>query len=531
MSAEATHKHDPGQRAAQEAPAPDEHVASQGSSLQRVLREPGQLRSVDVLAFQRAAGNRSVARFLARAPEPSARSVDRAASAGAASGQQGQAARRGLSTEAELAANVQHEYRARLGEVTAHGPILFRVPTTADFKSLFTSGAIPEAVIKDSVTMALTRMAKDGRLKSPKPVPAIISAIFPGAGKFDEKEYENAVDVNDRRAIYKSVMDANTKVAAADKAKLGSAMDDAIKLIDQCAADSVNLTRVFGSKSAAAKTIYDKAKTALAAVKASMDTAVTTDYNLDDPEVGLGGWANFSSQHMHLQAGVAQVVDVDSTKITLIHESCHLADGSVTDRGYYGSKGFEGMPEDEKITNSAHFEEIPRRKLKKSVYGDTAEFKPGKAASGGALTFEDKVRREASEKLRKAWDKAVDVHMFLRRIRGEIIGGSNATFNAKKARILELSKLMHLTVHQQPAATATINQLDIVLAEGIARGTTKVKAEASKQTVPNPPTGSQSFHAQKIIDDSLKAYGALTGNDADDKKLIDWLANEYQKPL
>jgi hypothetical protein len=35
----------------------------------------------------------------------------------------------------------------------------------------------------------------------------------------------------------------------------------------------------------------------------------------------------------------------------------------------------------------------------------------------------------------------------------------------------------------------------------------------------------------KVIDDSLKSFGALTGSLADDRKLTDWLVAEYKKPI
>ena len=50
------------------------------------------------------------------------------------------------------------------------------------------------------------------------------------------------------------------------------------------------------------------------------------------------------------------------------------------------------------------------------------------------------------------------------------LAGHTYAFQAKKKRIMELSKLMHLTVHEQPANSASINQVDLVLAEGIAHG-------------------------------------------------------------
>ena len=124
---------------------------------------------------------------------------------------------------------------------------------------------------------------------------------------------------------------------------------------------------------------------------------------------------------------------------------------------------------------------------------------------------------------------------------------------------------MHLTVHEQPAATASINQVDVVLAEGVAHATIRIQDKAEAQKVQNPlalqplalaPSKPKSSFldktlelkpiaglgtgpviqteddaANKVIEDSIKAYGVLTGSFADDKKLMDWLVAEYKKPL
>jgi hypothetical protein len=195
-----------------------------------------------------------------------------------------------------------------------------------------------------------------------------------------------------------------------------------------------------------------------------MDEQITTDLNLDDPETGLGGWAMFvdpdtGKPHVHFESSVAKVKDEVEAKITIIHESCHLADRSVGDEGkYYGSPGFEAEKDLAKATNAAHYEEVPMRVLHLSRYKDAAgnfiEFKPGTSRSGIPQTFPEKARTKADQVLRKAWDKAVDVFSFIREVRAAEVAGNHALFNARKARLTELSKLMHLTIHQQPACAS-----------------------------------------------------------------------------
>ena len=471
----------------------------------------------------------------------------------------------------EAAANLGREQSRRTASTLAGGPVQFRVPTTADLKALFTSGNVPEAVLKDRIQLALTRMSedKDRTLKTKDSIANIMKKIFPAPNVFDEAAYEAAVDVTNRSRVYQTVLDAEAKVTTGDKPKLKTVMGDSAKLIDECAADDKNLQSVFGTKKDVAKGVYVKAKAALNNAMANVDANITTDYNLDDPETGVGGWARFSDQHVHFRASVVKVTDEAKAKITIIHEACHLADATVKDQGYYDSPGFEGKSEDVKVANAAHYEEIPARKLGRSRFkrsdGTFLDFTVGTTA-GGAQTFEDRVKEKAVEKFRKAWDKAVGVDGFIRDIRKAELAGNKAPFNAKKTRILELSRLMHLTVHEQPAATASINQVDVVLAEGVTRAMGRMIGIAKTQTVANPvalkvppltltpPQGHPSVlnqhlqlkpipglgapalttedeAAKKVVQDTITALGTLTGNATDDKALVDWLAAEYKKPL
>jgi len=467
-------------------------------------------------------------------PGKATRAAEAAAPAGMGPGKrtltEAHGADAGTITTSDLAGHLQAERDARPGTQPT-GNVRFRAPKATDINAMLAAGKVPEAKLKDSIALALQRMAKEGQLSSKAPVADIMKKIFPAPGKFDQKEFEKAVDVKDRNKIYKTVVDAETKVSAADKPKLSAVMDDAAKLVDTAMADAAGLKQVFGTKDATAKAVYAKAKTAIGTVKASMDTAVDTDYNRDDEQVGLGGWADHGSQHIHLERSVAEVKDKDEATITIIHECCHLAKSTVDDHGYYGSDGFEAMSEADKVNNAAHYEELPRRTLSKTLYAGLT-FTPGAKKGGAKMTFEDEVRREASEYLRKAWDKAVDVHAFLRGIRRDIEAGSNASFIANKARILEVSKLEHLTIHEQTPPT-TINMNDIVLSEGAAHATTLIQNEAAKQPVPAAPVAPKvkADYVKEVVDGSIKGYGVLTGNHADDRKLIDWLVKEYRLPL
>lgn len=411
------------------------------------------------------------------------------------------------------------------------GDARFRLPTGADVKAIIAAGNVPEAKLKESIATALGRMQIEGLLKVSDSIPDIINKLFPSPGTFDEVELAKVVDVGNRRLVYKAVADASAKIAVADKPNLLKAIDKAIVLVDAAMKDKTGLQEVFGNEDGPARTIYSIAKGKLAKLKTKMDTMVETDYNRDDEQTGLGGWAMFSTQHIHLETDVAKVTDEDGSAVTLIHECAHLSRGTVQDFGYYGSPGFEAMSEADKLNNAAHFEELPWRQLGKSKY--PGKFTPGVVLGGGKVTFEDQIRREASEYLRKAWDAAVDAHNFLRGIRQEIEGGSTVRFKANEAWIVEISKIEHLTIHEQTPAPTTINLNDVVLAEGVARATVHIQGLAGSQPVPSKAAigKSKNDYVESVISGAIDAYGALTGNKVSDRALFKWLVDHYQNVM
>lgn len=463
----------------------------------------GRLTPASILGMQGSAGNSAVVRKLRR---------------------------EGLISTGRLAENLQQARESRADRLRAGEPVRFRLPKGAEISAMLKAGKIPEDKLKAAIQSALERMAKESLLSTADSVPDIMKKIFPAAGTFDEKAFEKVVDVKDRAKIYEKVAEAETRVNSTDKPKLEAAMDDAADLIDQSMADSAGLVEVFGKQAKLAKDVYAQAKRMVLHVKANMDTAVDTDYNRDDEQVGLGGYALFGARHIHLEHSVAEVADKDEAAMTIIHECCHLANRFVDDRGYYQpDSGFEAMPEVLKVANAAHYEELPRRIRGISLF--PGPFVPGKTSAGKA-TFADKVKRDGNEYLRMAWDKAVDVFTFIRGIRKDIEGGSNASFTAGKTRILELSRLAHLTIHEQ-ATPDTVQMVDVILAEGIARGTVFIRDAADAQTVPaSPDPGkTQKDHVEQFVNDCIKSYGKLTGSFAGDKALMDWLVKEYRKPL
>lgn len=420
--------------------------------------------------------------------------------------------------------------------------VRFRVPTFADLSAVYTSPTlkIPQSVVKDRVAQLLGRMQREKRLKSKEPIPTIISKIFPAPGVIDQAEFEAAVDVADRTAIYKSVLDAETKVKTADKPVLKGLMRDAASEIRTAEGDAAGLTQVFGSKASAAKAHYAKARAALREVSHAMDTKVSTDYNLDAQEVFLGGWASFSSpRHMHLLLDVVRGVDPKESKVTLIHEAAHLAHASINDLGYYGTPGFEAMTEDKKVANAAHYEEIPRRQLGTSKFVDPVTgagktFTPGVLSSGAAVTWEDKIKKAASDFMQRAWDAAVDVHTGMRAVRKAGLAGDRSVFTSHRATILEVSKLMDLTVHEQDPAAAQVTALDIALTESIARGVGLVGQLVGRERVPTmsfawpSPAAKDEAHINVMIQIGIVKYGQLLKDRARAMKLLKWLVAHFR---
>lgn len=404
-----------------------------------------------------------------------------------------------------------------------------RLPTFADLRAAMTDPKlrIPEDVIKTAVTQLLGRMAGENRLKSKDPVATIVTKIFPGPGRINEAEFNNAVDPADRTQIYQTVLDANTTVKTVDQARLKTLMTDAWDLMNKAGADVAGCTAVFGTQAAEARARYTSGRNALAAVAADLDKHVTTDYNLDDEETFLGGWANFNAKHMHLLIGVVKGIDPKDSKITLIHESSHLGNGAVDDLGYYGTPGFEAMTDTEKVNNAAHYEELPRRALGISSYPGIT-FTPGTLSGGGAVTDLDRIRKIASDYMQKAWDAASDAHMWLRGVRKVwLTKKDTAPFTAEKPLILELSRLSDMTVHHQDPAHAQITTLDVTIIESVVRAMGLISGNVGGEPLPVGPYTDQGA-AHVMVEEATKKYGQLLGDPTRDMALVDWLSTHFR---
>jgi hypothetical protein len=225
-----------------------------------------------------------------------------------------------------------------------------------------------------------------------------------------------------------------------------------------------------------------------------------------------------------------KVTDENDAKITLIHEAAHLADSTVDDHGYYASANFEALDEATKIANAAHFEELPARELGVSKFAGIT-FKPGVTASGAAVTRGDNIRRDIAQRLRMAWDAAVDTHSFIREVRVAYLDGNKAAFDDNRADIMEISEKMDLTIHEQTASEAIVTTLDVTTTESIARAMAILGATTKKAEFPSV-FGIPKFWLTdlQLRDEMIESAldDTLLNDLARDKELIEWLVTHYR---
>jgi hypothetical protein len=189
--------------------------------------------------------------------------------------------------------------------------VRFRVPTGTDMAALWNKHTVSEDVVKESVKTALTRMWTELAIDRQDSTPdQLIARIFPTPGTFDQSAFESIVKMSNRGDVYQSVAEAETKIHSEDKPRFLKAVDASVETIELAKKNDTEMTKVFGTKKDTAKANYTQAQAALKKLKTSLDSKVTTDYNEDDRETGLGGWANFSSQRAHFEPEVVKVTNV-----------------------------------------------------------------------------------------------------------------------------------------------------------------------------------------------------------------------------
>lgn len=414
--------------------------------------------------------------------------------------------------------------------------VKWRVPPSADLQAILASGTVDEAVVHSRVRRLLDRMNREGRLSGSmtySDIDVVMDEIFPAPGIFDQAAYERYIDPSDRTMVYYSVRDASTTPRAADHADLRNAMLAAATTAQSVATDEAGLRAVFGpTEWTTAQTNYGLIHNRLTAVSADINNRITTDYNLDAQETFLGGWASFGAQHIHLLSEVVSDPLTAESKATLLHEAAHLASSSIDDHVYYGTTGFEAKDHAIKIVNAAHYEELPRRVWGISRYpGQT--FRPGVSSSGAPLTTEEQIRSGGAEYYRRAWDAAADFDDLIKQARRDQLNGTALDVDTEN-RLLEVSQLMDLTLHEQFRSPLEITRLDVTTSESIVRamGIAGDYIGSLTDIMPMGPFQSSANEIDAgvylIVNAAMEAYGGLLGDVTRDRQLMDWLYNHYR---
>jgi hypothetical protein len=402
-------------------------------------------------------------------------------------------------------------------------------------------------------------MNREGRLKvneSIADISEVMYEIFPSPAHIDQAAFERYIDPANRKMVYQSVQEANTTPRENDRENLKRGLESAAGTAGEVANDNAGLEAVFGTgryfdvtmrkiwglptvKAEKYVTIaqqnYRKIRVKLNELADSIDSNITIDYNLDAEETFLGGGAVYAKQHVYLMSDIVKNPFKASSKATLLHEAAHLSDPDIKDYGYYGSPGFEAAAGETKINNAAHYEELPQRMWGTSFYRNQS-FRPGISSSGKHCTREDKIRQEATDYYRKAWDAAVDVHYRLKQIHLQQLSGKFSKvdwlFQVQMAALLtEVSILMDLTLHKQKTWPPEITLLDITTAESITRGISWAKKYVKQlplETLPEVDAIAPIISSWSV-DKAMAAYGGLLGDAKRDRKLVDWLHDHYKK--
>ncbi|NTV54747.1 MAG: hypothetical protein HGA73_04720 [Syntrophaceae bacterium] len=397
------------------------------------------------------------------------------------------------------------------------------------------------------VRRLLERMYREGRLYSmtcndesdpDTDLDTLMLAIFPSPGYLDQAVFEHYIGPGERKMVYHSVREAYTKPDPSHRADLKTAVMAAAETASSVSNDKAGLEAVFGSeKLQAASSNYRKIYNRLYLdVSDDIENRITTDYNLDSRETFVGGWASFENKHIHLESTVVTDPLKPESKVTILHEASHLASKSILDDGgYYGSPGFEAATKETKIDNAAHYEELPRRRWGISRYNDKT-FTPGISGSGKPLTTEEQIRVGGIEYYRCSWDAAADFDDLIKQARRDELNGTGLDAGTL-ARILEVSPLMDLTLHEQTVSPLNITKLDITTSESIVRaiGLAPIQIITLAKTK-IMPTGRFRSKDKEIaaginlaVDAAMAAYGGMLGDAKRDRKLIDWLHDHYQK--
>jgi hypothetical protein len=363
--------------------------------------------------------------------------------------------------------------------------VQFRLPPLQTVEDLVKTLGIGR--VAERLQVAMERMRREKRLKLPKTwkgVDDALTIIFGKArNRFSSTLYHN-LTVWNRGRIYKELRHPQEKVSSYHdrfkkkktrlEKRVDSALFKAIRKAKESAKKVHDIRAVFGK---------DHVSTVQGTYRTVADALwffeVRTDRNRDALELGIGGSTSPGSSKIFLALAQLKAKDDRELQVTLIHEACHAVDPTIKDKGYYGTEMFPEMADDAKLTNAAHYEEVPRRLLKISKYPKMRfrplrdEPEPPRGRTKKPQTPMDKMRKvvktlqyEVSEELRKAWSTGGDIHNVLRLV---AVSQDGKLRERAKTVLFQPSKTMGLTFHLQPRPKRQLTPLDLALSEGNVR--------------------------------------------------------------
>ncbi len=332
------------------------------------------------------------------------------------------------------------------------GVIQGRIPNYTELNGLHKRLSVD--VIREKVSILLRNLQLEGLILQGDGERASVDRLIKPDGKVDKTYYEQLfgqVGKEGKEKVYHNAKKAKTDLEEKDMSLFFTSIEKARGCVSMTINNMPWLKCVFGSESGKARDNYNKIMDKLSGVGRSIK--VTTDYNGDSEQWGIGGYADSDKQTIHF---LQTMCGKDpKSPITAIHECAHLVDPGIGDLGYAGSPGFELMTEKDKINNAAHYEIVPCWISSLSCpYPPGTGFKESVPGNNNV----DLGKKQAADYFQRAHLIAFNYADKIRRIYS---GDRQMT-----PGVIMYSKAMGLTIHSNKRQEVTL--LDVTLAENIA---------------------------------------------------------------
>lgn len=387
----------------------------------------------------------------------------------------------------------------KVTESVTEGVIQGRIPNFTELDALHHQ--MKPEIIREKVKILLRNLQLEGLILQGENVNHAVDSLIEDDGKVNQVYYEQlfgkADGTEDKNKVYHRAEKSKTKLEPGEEANLRTMLQSAKTTVAQTIPCEKKLQEVFGeNESKDAKDNYKKITKKLDSLSKNLAKRVTTDYNGDDSQLGVGGYAIFDRQDMHIMQDLCR--NVNSKGITTaIHECAHLADKSIKDLGYMGTPGFENMLGDRKVRNAAHYEVIPSWILGMSIpYPVGHTFIPHNRVGAAGVSELTLGKKDANDYFEKAWIVAVNLSMRLKNLY------SNKDKIEKGNALMATSEKLSLTIHQN--TDRRVSLLDVTLMQEKARTLSimmrELKMDNENVVTPNVGREVYKFHfINKII--------------------------------